>query len=182
LIEHFNELDRPLLKKTTLILTIIFALLLSGCQPDRSDDFAIYLLAQDISAVEVAQIDIDQLALESEPIIASDDIISYNKANHMIELTSAAYTRVQQLFQMTVGVDGTPFVVCVGKERIYSGGFWTPLSSLSYDGVVIMQPWDTKEPTIQIVLGYPTPNFFTGNDPRSDPRIMDTLEQANKLK
>lgn len=171
-----------MLKKTALLLIIILTLAVSGCQPDRSDAFAIYLLAQDISAVKVAQIDIDQLALESEPIISSDGIISYVKANHMIELTPAAYTRIQQIFPMPVRVDGIPFVVCVGKERIYTGGFWTPLSSLSYDGVIIMQPWDTNATTIYISLGYPAPEAFTGNDPRADPRIMDALEKAHKLK
>ena len=83
---------------------------------------------------------------------------------------------------MPVRVDGIPFVVCVGEERIYSGGFWTPLSSLAYDGVIIMQPWDTNQTTIYISLGYPAPEAFTRNDPRADPRVMDALEQANKLK
>jgi hypothetical protein len=83
---------------------------------------------------------------------------------------------------MPVRVDGIPFVVCVGTERIYTGGFWTPLSSLAYDGVIIMQPWDTNETTIQIALGYPAPEVFSGDDPRADTRIMDALEQDNKLK
>jgi hypothetical protein len=177
-----NEGEKNMLKKTSIFLIVVLTLVLTGCQPAQSDDFAIYLLTQDISAVKVGQIDLDQLALESEPIISSDDMISYEKSTHKIELTPATYTRVQQIFPMPDRLDGIPFVVCVGKERIYSGGFWTPLSSLSYDGVVIMQPWDTEETTIQISLGYSTPNFFTGNDPRADPRIMNALEQANKLK
>jgi hypothetical protein len=137
-------------------------------------DLAIYLLSEDISAFGLEQIDIDQLALENEPIISSDDIVSYDKVDHIIELTQAAYARISQL---QIKVDGIPFVVCVGSERIYTGGFWTPASSISFDGVVIMQPVDSKEMTIQITLGYPSASFFTGDDPRADPRIMEALEK-----
>ena len=83
---------------------------------------------------------------------------------------------------MPVKVDGIPFVVCVGEQPIYAGAFWTPLSSLSFDGVVIMQPFDTDGTTIRIVLGYPGQDAFTGSDPRADDRVMKALEAAGKLK
>jgi len=171
-----------MLKKLSFLLVIIYVLAISGCQPGKDDDFAIYLLAQDIPAAKLSQIDIDRLILENKPIISGDDIISYEKTDHMMELTRAAYSRVQQVFPMSVTVNGLPFVVCVGKERIYTGAFWTPISSISYDGVVIMQPVAAKGTTIQITLGYPAPDFFTGYDPRADGRIMRALEQDGKLK
>jgi hypothetical protein len=99
-----------------------------------------------------------------------------------LELTDAAYRRIQALFVTPVKVSGLPFVVCVGAERIYTGAFWTPLSSLSYDGVVILQPLSTDTKHIQIELGYPAPEAFTGNDPRADPRITHALEVAGKFK
>lgn len=165
---------------TFFFIILVFAL--SGCQPEKSDHFAVYLLAQDIPTADLSRTDINQLILESQPLISSDDIVSYEKTTHTIELTQDAYTRIQQLFSTPVRVSGIPFVVCVGKERIYTGAFWTPLSSLSYDGVVIMQSFDTTATSIQITLGYPGQDFFSGNDPRSDKRIMDSLEQDNKLK
>ena len=133
-------------------------------------------------ASELTKVDINQLDIEARPIISSADIISYDETNHTIELTQEAFTRVQQIFPMPVKVDGIPFVVCVGEERIYTGAFWTPLSSLSYDGVVIMQPFGTTGTVIQISLGYPSQDFFTGKDPRTDPRIMKTFGQEKKLK
>lgn len=171
-----------MLKKTSLFLITIFALAFSGCQSAKNAHFAIYLLAQDIPAPKLSQGDLDQLNLKSEPLIASDDIISYDANNHVMELTQAAYTRLQQIFPLPVKVDGIPFVVCVGKEPIYIGAFWTPVSSLSYDGVVIMQPFEAKATTVQIALGYPVSDVFTGNDPRADSRIMKALEQDKKLK
>ena len=171
-----------MLKKLSSLLVIIYALAIPGCQLIRNDGFAIYLLAQDVPTSELSQIDINQLILESKPIISVDDIISYGKTDHVMQLTQAAYIRVQKIFPMPVKVDGLPFVVCVGKERIYTGAFWTPVSSISYDGFVIMQPFAAKETTIQIVLGYPVPDVFKGYDPRADSRIMKALEQDGKLK
>jgi hypothetical protein len=171
-----------ILNKISLLFIIVLAFANSGCQSKKDDDFAIFLLAQDTPATELVHTDINRLILESEPILSIDDIISYDKTNHTIELTQEAYNRIQQIFPMPVKVDGIPFVVCVGKDRIYTGAFWTPASSISYDGVVIMEPFDAKLTTIPIVLGYPGTEVFTGKDPRADPRIMKTLEDDGKLK
>jgi len=169
-------------RKLLFFLITILALVVSGCQSVKEDHFAIYLLAEDIPATDLYQLDIDQVRLESEPIISSEDVILYDQASHTIELTQAAYGRIQEIFPMPVKVTGSPFVVCVGKERIYAGAFWTPLSSLSYDGVIILQPMDPTQTSIQIALGYPVPDAFTGKDPRADPRIIKSLEQDKKLK
>ncbi|KAF0109577.1 MAG: Uncharacterized protein FD147_2179 [Chloroflexi bacterium] len=170
------------MSKKTLFLLIVLAFAFSSCQPVTNNDFAIYLLSKDTSTFDLAQVDINQLDIETEPIISIEDIVSYDKTNHVIELTPEGITRAQQILPMPVKVDGIPFVVCVGKERIYTGAFWSLHSSLIYDGVVILQPFDTAETTIQITLGYPGQDFFTGNDPRADSRIMITLEQSKKLK
>jgi hypothetical protein len=169
-----------MLKKLFLLLIIVYAITSSACQPSKDDGFAIYLLAQDIPATELSRIDINRLNLETKPIISNDDIISYDKTNHIIELTQATYTRVQQIFP--IPINGMPFVVCVGNERIYTGAFWTPISSISFNGVVIMQPYNAKNTTIQITLGYPGPEFFTGNDPRADLRILKALEEDINMK
>ena len=171
-----------MLKKISFLLIIILGAALASCQPGKDNNFAIYLLAQDIPASQLSQIDITQLILQNKPIISNDDIVSYDRASHTMELTQEAYTRVQQIFPMPVKVEGIPFVVCVGNERIYTGAFWTPVSSRSYDGVVIMQPFDATKSTIQITLGYPAPEVFIGDDPRADARIIKTLEQGEKLK
>jgi hypothetical protein len=166
---------KAMVKKLSLLLIIFFAITSSACQDGKDNGFAIYLLAQNIPATEISQNDINQLTLETKPIISNDDIVSYDKTDHTIELTQAAYTRILKIFP--IPVNGTPFVVCAGNERIYAGAFWTPISSISFDGVVIMQPYNEKDKTIQITLGYPGPEFFTGNDPRADSRIMKALEE-----
>jgi hypothetical protein len=171
-----------MLKRISLLLIVLVGTVLAGCQGGQAGSFAIYLLAEDIPATQISQMDIGELMLQDKPLISGDDIVSYDQSTHTIELTREAYERVQQIFPMPVEVDGIPFVVCVGNERIYTGAFWTPLSSISYDGVIIMQPFDPNGTTIQIALGYPSPEVFTGDDPRDDPRILKALEQSRKLK
>lgn len=167
-----------------ILFPLVLTFVLCACQPAPrpGDGFAIYLLVEDVPTLGLAQADLDQLVLAPEPLISSADIVSYDKDSHVIELTETAYKRVRAIFPMPVKVDGIPFVVTVGDERIYAGAFWTPLSSLSYDGIVIGQPLDPEGTLVQIVLGYPAPEAFIGTDPRSDARILEALEKDGKLK
>ncbi|MDH4209321.1 MAG: hypothetical protein OEV76_10635, partial [Anaerolineae bacterium] len=87
-----------------------------------------------------------------------------------------------QLFTLPVEVRGIPFVVCVGTDRIYAGAFMTPASSISFDGVVILEPFDVERHVISIALGYPSPEAFTGKDPRSDLRVSESLQALGVLK
>jgi hypothetical protein len=159
----------------------ILATLLSGCNPADSTpgDYAIYLVKSDSAAPgsDLARID-----LASTPFLSQADILSYTWETHEIELTESARQRVAQLaVPVTTGI---PFVVCVGSERIYPGAFWVSYSSMSYDGIVIdTLPAMAGSPVIQIQLGYPAaPEFFTGDDPRPDPRIQQALQEAGRLR
>ncbi len=153
-----------------------------GCIPSQAKGFSIYLLADDMPATELSMVDLNDLELQEEPILSTDDIIAYSRETHEIELTAEGYERIRQLFTLPVEVLGIPFVVCVGAERIYAGGFMTPASSISFDGIVIGEPYDRERRVITIGLGYPSPEAFTGTDPRSDPRVLQSLEAAGKLK
>ena len=52
---------------------------------------------------------------------------------------------------------------------------------MSFDGVTILKPISSNQNTIRIELGYPSENFFSGDDPRDDPKLIKSLEQAGKL-
>ena len=148
--------------------------------PINKNGFAIYLLANNAPPEQLAIL--SHLELENEPVLTIDDIVSYAQATHEIELTAAGYERIHRFHVPTSGVS---FAVCVNGEPIFSGAFWTLVSSQSFDGVVILvDPIDAAKelPVIQIQLGYPGPDFFHGDDPRSDPRILEALEQAGKLR
>jgi hypothetical protein len=147
----------------------------AGAEP--LGEFAIYLAADDLSPSLVSQIELDDVQLETEPILSSGDILLYSSDTHELELTPSARERLQQL---VVSTAGRAFVTVVGDTRIYAGGIWTPASSLSFDGVVIQVP--PMGDSIRIQLGYPeSPELFTGQDPRSHPMILGSFEQASKL-
>jgi len=166
------------------VVSLLFLLILPtvlACRPAPGGRFAIYLLAQDIAPQDAAAMDLEALPLQDQPLLTSDDFASYRAATHEIELEASACQKLQGALPQVISVRGVPFVVCVGSQRIYAGAFWTPLSSLSFDGVVIWQPCMAQERTMRIELGYPSESFFTGDDPRSDRRIVDALRAAGKL-
>jgi hypothetical protein len=146
--------------------------------PATENEFAIYLLAQEVQPQQLA--DPGHLDLEEPPIVSLDDVVSYNEETHEMELTAAGYEKVHGL---SVPVSGKAFAVCIDRQPVYIGAFWVSYSSLSFEGVVIDVLRATQEsPIIQIALGYPGPDFFQGPDPRSNPRIIQALKQSGKLK
>ncbi len=171
------------MKKLRLsVVVLLTASILMGCIPSRATGFSVFLLADQTPATELSVVNLDDVELREEPILSGDDIITYSRERHEIELTAEAYERIRQLFTLPAKVRGIPFVVCVGPDRIYAGAFWTPVSSISFDGVVICQPFERDERVIRIGLGYPCPEAFTGQDPRSDERILQSMEAAGKLR
>ncbi|MGC9523837.1 MAG: hypothetical protein ACP5HG_18450, partial [Anaerolineae bacterium] len=147
-------------------------------QPLATPDLAIYLTAEGVTPADLLPEDagpegatrsLEEIPLQAGPLLTLVDIVSYDAVTHAFTLTAEA---TERLAQLAIPVAGPPFVLTVDDQPIYGGAFWTPLSSLSYDGVVIML-MPTGEPafeTYRIELGYPGPDFFRGEDPRGDPR------------
>ena len=123
--------------------------------------------------------ELDRYPLQQPPLISAQDILGYDIETHTIELNEAAFQRVSSIFTLPVDVDGIPFILAVDGEPIYHGAFYTPASSLSYNGVIIPHPLGGKPNTISIQLGYPSIEAFDGEDPRSDPRILETLGDSS---
>ena len=115
------------------------------------------------------------LSGSGELVISDVEIISYNKTPHEIELTDAGVAKIESI---EVPLDGTGFVVKVGREEIYRGAFWSPISSLSYHGVVI-ETFVTNN-SVKVEAGYP-PSQFQGEDPRDNPKVFDYLRTVGKL-
>ena len=114
--------------------------------------------------------------LEPDELVISDlEIISYNKTSHNIKLTDAGVEKIESL---QVPLNGAGFVIKVDGEEIYRGAFWSPISSFSYHGVVIVTL--VANDSVKMEAGYP-PSQFLGEDPRDDPTIFDYLEKVGKL-
>jgi hypothetical protein len=122
---------------------------------------------------------VNQPALSDFPVISSQDIVTYNAQTHELKLTEAAFERISKL---DIPVSGKSFIVCVNRQPVYWGAFWTPVSSISFNGVTIWKPIDPlTTPIITLELGYPSPSFYGGNDPRNQPDILKSLQRAGKL-
>jgi hypothetical protein len=152
-----------------------------SCLPTRPDSFAIYFPAGRIPTNDMAQAELAEIELQDEPILSVSDIISYTRATHEIELTASAYHRIQQL---DVPVSGLPFVVSIGRKAVYWGAFWTLLSSMPFDGFVILQhPGESEGRVIRIDFGYPSPGLLPDSeDPRANETLMSALERDGKLR
>jgi len=144
------------------------------------EGFAIYLLAEEIVTDTILEADLAGLELEVGPVVSLADITAYSKDLHEIELTADAYDRIATL---TVPMSGTPFVVCVDRQPVYGGAFWVGYSSMSFNGIVIDVLPAGQQLPLRIQLGYPeSVELFSGEDRRSDPRILQSLEKAGRLK
>jgi len=165
--------------RACLIWTLT-ALLLVSCAPAKADHmFAIYLPDPMISVEQMTGVNLSTLPLQEEPLIAARDIISYNLTDHEMALNEDALTRLQQL---QAPLNGLPFVVCADNKPVYWGAFWTPLSSLSFDGPVILLPLLSESRQVKIQWGYPGSPHPPGRDPRASPEILRSLQLLGKLK
>ena len=123
------------------------------------EGFTIYLTKEDVPPAQMPVL--SHVDLADTPIIGTNDIISYNAQTHELKLMTEAFERISQL---DVPVSGRSFTVCVDKKPVYFGAFWTPISSISFDGVTIWKPLGVHEPYIvTLELGYPSSSFYGGN-------------------
>jgi hypothetical protein len=160
----------------TLILVCVL-LTFSGCTTTKGEGFAIYLTGEDIPPAQMEAL--SHVEIADQPVISVKDIITYNAQTHEMKLTASAYERICSL---EVPVEGKSFMVCVDKKPIYWGAFWTPISSISFDGVTIWKPFNSQESkVIALELGYPSASFYGGEDPRNNAEVMESLKREGKL-
>lgn len=137
------------------------------------EGFAIYLTKQDIPPAQMEAL--SHVDIAERPIITISDIITYDAQEHELILTASAFERVSQL---DVPTRGKSFIVCVDKAPIYWGAFWVPWSCTLFDGVTIWKPLTLEEThVIRLELSA----LYIGEDPRSNPVVIESLEQAGKL-
>jgi hypothetical protein len=140
------------------------------------EGFAIYLPEGVTSPTNMPAL--DAVRIPAQPLISLTDIFSYNSTTWELTLTTAAINR---LIALQVPVYGKPFVVCVDRNPVYAGAFWSPVSSVSFNGITIAQPLNDQTDTVTIQLGYPAQSLFTGADPRNNAAIIDSFQQTGKL-
>lgn len=117
-----------------------------------------------------------------EVFLAADDLAEYDWARHRLTLGPGVK---QRLLRQLAGdlATGRPFVVVADGRRCYEGVFTSSFSSKCFDGVVIdLASAEDIEADLELQLGYPTPRFFRGADPRGDPAVLAALRRLNRLR
>ena len=157
-----------------LLATVVTIVMSTGCtQPAKfttttstkitttatqTEGFAVYLTKGEIAPSQMEPL--SHVKIADEPIIGLNDIITYNSATHEIVLTDEAFQRIAAL---RPSVYGQSFVVCVDRNPIYWGAFWTLISSVPFSGITIEVPFNSPgNNSITINPGYPSPAFFKG--------------------
>ncbi len=160
----------------TCLMLCVFVLA-GACSKQEPEGFAVYLTEGDVTPSQMEML--SHVDIAGQPVISTRDIISYNVITHEILLTADAFDRISRI---DVPVRGRSFIVCVDRQPVYWGAFWTPLSSQSFDGITIMKPLGSPDAKIiKIEPGYPSASYFNGEDPRNNLNIIRSLQQAGKL-
>jgi hypothetical protein len=82
---------------------------------------------------------------------------------------------------MEVPLGGKAFVVCIDKQPVYAGAFWTYISSYFFEGIVIPVPLGFEDNTVIKIALHCVDSDVEVEDPRSNPEIFKSLEQVGKL-
>jgi hypothetical protein len=135
-------------------------------------------------AAEPGEVDIR--SEDGKVLIAADQIRSYEWTTHTLTLAPKVRDELGKRLPKDRIVSGIPFVVAVGGKDVYKGRFTTVLSSISFSTPIVVvdaQAVELKLGTdqLRIQLGYPTAEFFKGEDPRADRRIREALNAGGKL-
>ncbi len=168
-----------------IVCSVIFSLSLTACQNDAGQnqgEFAIYGVTHKMTEDQISQTRLEDFDLMERPIITVDDIVSYDRKTGEIELSQSGLARFNNAPGVVIG---QPFVVCVGKERIFYGLFWSAASSLALPGIKIYL-FPLYGLPFSGTLISPTLNIgFWGteeDDPMADARISRSFSHAGKLK
>jgi hypothetical protein len=139
-----------------------------------STEFEIYLLKDPlISTPQAMKAQLNSLELIPQPFLSARDIKVYRWSAHEFDLHKRGDSLFQKMSVERYNSTGVPFVVVVGKQRIYLGAFWWPFSS-------------TVPPVTYITMSTPHPSISPcpicqQPDMRSDQRIHDALFDAGVL-
>ena len=154
--------------KLFVILNVMLFLIV-GCNIGKKESvankFSIYLV-KDLSAAEAMSKKLNDLPLETIPVLNDKEMKSYNWTNH--EFMMKEGISLEERLEGKISSNGKPFVVVAGNERIYLGSFWATYSSQSYrvDIPIISSLWlkrsgiDTykinygKNPILESILKY----------------------------
>jgi len=114
--------------------------------------FGIYLLKDGkLKATETVKLPLEQLDIQDKPLIGPADIEWFDWDKQRFKLRPNVVSKLPK-----AAIMGTPFVLVANGKRIYSGGFFTCISSASlYAPAIKVDRFLHKDNVYTIEAGYP---------------------------
>lgn len=171
------------MKKLNFYLLALVFVLSTACENNLTDADAkveLYLIETYTKRENSMQIDEKSVVTKQQPLIAYNDIVTYNSKEFKFELTKKAIELIKNL---QAPINGLPFAFKANNEIIYTGYFWPSISSAMCDCIVIDPLLIYGNNKIHVQLGYP--GLIEGmhiDDKRNDTRIISILKKDRKLK
>lgn len=150
----------------------ISVFLLFACQKDDLSQEVVFYSIKKFDKDGAFAIDEASVELGNEILISYDNLLSYDAKGHTFSIPTELAREID-VDKNSSGYFQKPFAVAIGKKIIYTGYFWSAISSLAPD-------WTTATPfgnKLKINLG-----FGHGSvDHRNDPQILDIFRRDGKL-
>lgn len=168
---------RPL-KSLTIILTVV-SMLLFSCEKDTTEtvgkNVELYLIESYETTTHRCHIDENTVITKSNPIVYYSDIISYDPNQYIFELSEESQNRIKEL---KYSLQEIPFAVKVNNEIVYTGYFWSAISSDACDWITICPDFIDLYKGVKVellTLGQEIP------DNRNATEMISILRSDNKL-
>lgn len=164
----------------TAVYTVIFILLVGLISCEKYDrniegNINVFLLEEYNKSENSSQILSDGIVLSDAPLLYYDDLLEYNANDYAFKLTPEASDKLTDLF-------GSAFAVTLGTEIIYTGYFWSSLSSQIVDWLIVELLKAETDDEMVVQLGYPgVIDGWIIPDKRNDKRILSVFARDDKL-
>jgi hypothetical protein len=178
LIINHKRMKSLFYKPSITAMLLLAAVAFNGCDKYDKDivgEVEIYLLDEYNQKPESSAILNTGMVLEATPVVAYDEIISYDAATCTFDIDPAAAARLQDLYQ-------SAFAVTISGETVYTGYFWSGFSSHIVDWVVADLLTLEMSGKLRMELGYPyLMDGMNIPDNRNDNRLLSVFHRDGKL-
>ncbi len=169
-----------------IYLTLFIMLCISGCRSTNSSE------ETDNYPERSFQITFQN----SDKLILDDSHLDYYEVAgdaHILHLNASGYEKIKSFMLWDTKWDPPTinpenlfmkiFSVKLNGKELYSGKFFSLISSQTYDGIIIMDVYTVlKSGTLTISCGYPATSFFKGVDLRNNEDLFKYLAAIGKLR
>jgi len=165
------------MRTITLLLLLCF-FIPTSCKKETTKsgkEIEIYLLKSYIRET-TGSISNVSLELEDSALVKYEDILWYDSDTHIFKVSSKTANWLND-----VPPHGKAFAIAINKDIIYTGYFWSSLSSGICNWVVI-NPLNNGNGELSVDLGYHQGLEQVIPDNRNDNRLLEILRLDNKLK